>query len=61
MELRLLNTKEVSALLKIHPETVRRFIREGRIKAYLVGKQKLVREEEIKNFIEKSTRVNTRK
>ena len=61
MELRLLNTKEVSALLKIHPETVRRFIREGRTKAYLVGKQKLVREEEIKNFIEKSTRVNTRK
>lgn len=61
MELRLLNTKEVSALLKIHPETVRRFIREGRIKAYLVGKQKLVREEEIKNFIEKSTRMNTRK
>ena len=31
MELRLLNTKEVSVLLKIHPETVRRFIREGRI------------------------------
>lgn len=61
MELRLLDTKEVSELLKIHPETVRRFIREGRIKAYLVGKQKLVREEEIKNFIEKSTRVNTRK
>lgn len=61
MELRLLNTKEVSALLKIHPETVRRFIREGRIKAYLVGKQKLVKEEEVKNFIEKSTRMNTHK
>ncbi len=61
MELRLLNTKEVSALLKIHPETVRRFIREGRIKAYLVGKQKLVKEEEVKNFIEKSTHANTRK
>ena len=61
MELRLLNTKEVSALLKIHPETVRRFIREGRIKAYLVGKQKLVKEEEVKNFIEKSTHANTHK
>lgn len=59
MELRLLNTKEVSELLKIHQETVRRFIREGRIKAYSVGKQKLVKEEEIKNFIEKSTRMNT--
>ena len=61
MELRLLNTKEVSVLLKIHPETVRRFIREGRIKAYWVGKQKLVKEEDVKNFIEKSTRMNTHK
>ena len=61
MELRLLNTKEVSVLLKIHPETVRRFIREGRIKAYRVGRQKLVKEEEVKNFIEKSTHMNTHK
>lgn len=58
MDLKFLNTKEASQLLRIHPETLRRFIREGKIRAYRIGKQKLIKEDELKNFIEKSTRMN---
>lgn len=59
MDLKFLNTKEASQLLRIHPETLRRFIREGKIRAYRIGKQKLIKEDELKNFVEKSTRMNT--
>lgn len=51
MDLKFLNTKEASQLLRIHPETLRRFIREGKIRAYRIGKQKLIKEDELKNFV----------
>lgn len=36
----MLTVKEVSAVLKLHPETVRRWIKSGRLKAVSMGSDK---------------------
>lgn len=53
MEIEMLNIDEVSAVLKVHPETLRRFIREGRISAYKIGRRKLISKDEMEKFIKK--------
>lgn len=53
MEIEMLNIDEVSAVLRVHPETLRRFIREGRISAYKIGRRKLISKDEMEKFIKK--------
>lgn len=53
MEIEMLTIDEVSAVLRVHPETLRRFIREGRLGAYKIGRRKLISKEEIEKFIKK--------
>lgn len=51
MDFSFLTVTDVAKMLHLHPETVRRFIREGKLKAYKIGKSKLLREEDVKNFV----------
>ena len=37
-------------ILDLHPKTVRRFIREGRIKANKVGREWRIRKEDLRDF-----------
>lgn len=53
MEIEMLNIGEVSAMLRVHPETLRRFIREGKINAYKIGRRKLITKDELEKFIKK--------
>lgn len=53
MEIEMLNINEASDVLRVHPETLRRFIREGRLGAYKIGRRKLISKEEIEKFIKK--------
>lgn len=53
MEIEMLTIDEVSAVLRVHPETLRRFIREGKINAYKIGRRKLISKEEMEKFIKK--------
>lgn len=60
MDIEMLSVKEASALLRIHPETLRRFAREGKINAYKIGRCKFIAAEEVKKFIQKCSCMNTR-
>lgn len=53
MEIEMLNINEAATVLRVHPETLRRFIREGRISAYKIGRRKLISKEEMEKFIKK--------
>lgn len=53
MEIEMLNIDEVSAMLRVHPETLRRFIREGKINAYKIGRRKLITKDELEKFVKK--------
>lgn len=53
MEIEMLTIDEVSAVLRVHPETLRRFIREGKINAHKIGRRKLISKEEMEKFIKK--------
>lgn len=47
---RLFSTNEAAALLLLHPETVRRFIREGQIKAVKLGRKLHIERGELEAF-----------
>lgn len=53
MEIEMFNIHETAAVLRVHPETLRRFIREGKINAYKIGRRKLISKEEMEKFIKK--------
>lgn len=53
MEIEMLNINEAATVLRVHPETLRRFIREGKINAYKIGRRKLISKEEMEKFIKK--------
>ena len=42
---------QVAEILHLHPKTIRRFIRQGTLKARKVGKQWRITERELKDFI----------
>lgn len=44
--------EQVAELLKVSPQTVRRLIREGQLKAVRVGIQLRVKKEELDRFLE---------
>lgn len=53
MEIEMLNINEAATVLRVHPETLRRFIREGKINAYKIGRRKLISKEGMEKFIKK--------
>ena len=49
------NVAELSDILRLTPQSVRRFIKEGRIRAQKVGTRWLVTEEALRLFLEGGT------
>lgn len=51
-----LTLKQVSELLKVHPNTLRNWDKNGTLKPIRIGERKLRRykKEDVKNFVEKS-------
>jgi len=56
---KLLCLKEVSEVLKLNINTVRRYVREGKIRAAKFGRIYRVREEALEEFINKQERIWT--
>ena len=50
---KLYTTEEVADILKYDVQTIRRFIREGKITAYKVGKEYRIKEEDLDIFLKK--------
>lgn len=50
------SVKEVAKELKVHENTIRRWIRDGDLKCLKIGKQVRITEEQLKQFLEKGTR-----
>ena len=48
--------EELAEKFKTHPETIRRYIREGKIKATIIGKKYLIEDEDEKKFIQNCPR-----
>jgi excisionase family DNA binding protein len=46
----LLNVRQVAFILKVHPLTVRRYIKESRLKAIMVGGNVRIKESELISF-----------
>ena len=46
------SVKEVAKELKVHENTIRRWIRDGDLKALKVGKQVRITDEQLKQFLE---------
>ncbi len=44
--------EEIAQILKVHRETVRRYIRKGDLKAARIGKEYRVREDDLNTFYE---------
>ncbi len=54
---KLLTTEEVAKILRIHPTTIRNYIRAGKLKASKVGKAFRITEKDIEQFLaERSSR-----
>ena len=50
MDLKLYSVSELSDILKLHPKTIIRFIKEGKITARKIGRAWMVSEDELKNY-----------
>jgi excisionase family DNA binding protein len=48
----LLNVTEVATYLGLHRRTVQRYVQEGKLPAYKVGKRYMVRREDLIKFLE---------
>ncbi len=55
----LLNVKQAAFILKVHPLTIRRYIREKRLKAVKAGGNVRIRESELLEFNKEYTAVRT--
>jgi excisionase family DNA binding protein len=49
----ILTTREVAELLKLHPKTVNKLAKSGRVPAYRIGRQWRFRKSEILKLLEK--------
>jgi len=56
MPQKMLNVKEVSSILNIHPNTVRRWEKKGLLTSYSIGPRRFLRfrQEDILDFLDKS-------
>lgn len=50
----LLTPGEVAETLKVSPETIRRFLREGEMKGIKVGRHWRIKEEDLKDYIDQN-------
>ena len=50
-EIQLYTVDEIAKILQAHPVTIRRYIREGKIKAQKIGKRYYVTKENLKAFV----------
>jgi len=55
---KLLRAKEVAGILRLNDQTVLRYIREGKLKAIKVGKQYLISESVLEEYITNNTMVS---
>lgn len=46
----LLNVNQVAFILKVHPLTIRRYLREGKLKAVMVGGNVRIKESQLQDF-----------
>jgi len=46
-------TFQIAEILNLKVTTIRKYIREGKIKAYTIGKEYVVKESELNSFIDK--------
>lgn len=51
--MKLYTVTEVAAILKVHRETILRWIAEGKINAFKVGKEWRIDEKDLQEFIER--------
>jgi len=56
---RLLTVAEASEFLRVHPETIKRYIREGRIKAYFSGNRLVLKEKDVEAFLIPALKVSS--
>ena len=56
--MKLFTTEEVAKILKIDPETVRRFVNEEKIIAFKVGREWRIKEGDLTNFIESNSNIS---
>lgn len=47
------NVFEVADLCRVHPETVRRWIRDGRLEAFYAGRRQVISEEALEKFLQR--------
>ena len=57
----LLNINQVAFILKVHPLTVRRYIKEGKLKAVRAGGNVRIKESELANFNKDFTGAQSKK
>jgi len=46
----LLNVNQVAFILKVHPLTIRRYLREGKLKAVMIGGNVRIKESQLQDF-----------
>ena len=46
----LLNVNQVAFILKVHPLTIRRYLRDGRLKAVMIGGNVRIKESQLQEF-----------
>jgi excisionase family DNA binding protein len=57
----LFNISQVAFILKVHPLTIRRYVREGKLKAVKIGGNVRIKEMELQNFNKDVTPAPTNK
>ena len=44
--------EEIAEILKVEPDTIRRYLRDGKLKGFKVGNHWRIKEEDLQEFIE---------
>lgn len=54
MDEKFFTTEQVASILQVHPFTILKFIKQGRLKGIKLGRVYRIKESDIKNFLEQS-------
>jgi len=55
MEEKFFTTEQVANILQVHPFTILKFIKQGKLKGIKIGRRYRLKESDINNFIEQQT------
>ncbi len=55
MEEKILTTEQVASILQVHPFTILKFIKEGKLKGIKLGRVYRIKESDVREFIEERT------